>query len=66
MGNKMNYIHAITFINLFNTLQQDQGNLKSKAKSRKIKLRFFPTNIHGWISFILSQNAYHARVSDHL
>ena len=33
MGNEVNYVHTINFINLFYT-QQDQGNLK-KSKIQK-------------------------------
>ena len=65
MGNEVNYVHTINFINLFYT-QQDQGNLKKKAKSRKMGLQFFPINFHGCFSFILRQNAYHALILDHL
>ena len=65
MGNKVNYIHAIHFINLFHT-SRDQGNYKNKAESRKMGLRFFPMNFHGCISFILSENAYYALILDHL
>ena len=36
MGNKVNYIHAINFISLLHT-PQDQGNIK-KAESRKMGL----------------------------
>ena len=45
---------------------QDKGNSKNKAESRKIGLWFFTMYFDGWISFILSQNANHALISDHL
>ena len=59
MGSKVNYIHAINFVNLLHT-PRNQRNQKIKVESRKIGLRFFPMNFHGYISFILGQNAYHA------
>ena len=65
MGNKVNYMHSINFINLFHT-PRDQVNQTNKAEFRKIGLRFFPMNFHGCISFTLSQNAYHALILDHL
>ena len=34
MGNEVNYIHTINFINLFHA-PQDQGNQKNKAKIQK-------------------------------
>ena len=61
MGNEVNYVHTINFINLFYT-QQDQGNLKNGKRD----LQFFPINFHGCFSFILRQNAYHALILDHL
>ena len=65
MENKVNYIDVTNFINLFDT-PRDQGNWKNKAESKKMELRFFPMNFHGYVSFILSQNAYHALILDHL
>ena len=65
MGNKVNYIHAINFIKLFHT-PPGQGSEKNKTESRKMGLRFFPMNFHGCVSFILSQNAYHTLILDHL
>ena len=51
MGNKVNYIHAINFLNIFHT-PRNQGNDENKAEPRKMVLRFFPMNFHGCISFI--------------
>ena len=51
MGNKVNYIQAINFINLFRTWR-DQGNEKNRAESRNLGLRFFPIDFHGRISFV--------------
>ena len=65
MSNKVNYIHAMNFTNRFRT-PRDQGNETNKAESKKMRLRFFPMNFHGCVSFILSQNAYHALILDHL
>ena len=53
MGNKVNYIQTINFITLFHT-PQDHGTKKSETESRKMGLRFFPTNFHGCVSLILS------------
>ena len=39
---------------------------KNKAKPRKMGLRFFPVSFHDCFSFIVSQNAYHALILDHL
>ena len=65
MENKVNYIYTINFTNLFHTLR-DQGNWKNKAESKKMGSRFFPMKCHGFISVILSQNANHAFILDHL
>ena len=54
----------MNFINLFRT-PRDQGNYANKAESKKMGLRFFPMNFHGCVSFILSQNEYHALILDH-
>ena len=56
-----NFILAINFVNLLNT-QRDEGTKKNKIEFREIRLQFFPMNSDGWISFILSQNAYHALI----
>ena len=37
-----------------------------KAKPRKMDLQFFPMSFHGSFSFLLSQDAYHALILDHL
>ena len=37
MGNKVNYIHAQNFTNLFRT-PKDQGHSKNKLESRKMGL----------------------------
>ena len=58
MGNKVNYILAINFINL-------TARPRKPQKQGRI-LRFLPMNFHGCISFVLSQNAYHALILDHL
>ena len=65
MENKVNFMPAINFINLLHT-RRDEGNLKNKPESRKMKLQFFSMNFGGCISFILSQNAYLAFILDHL
>ena len=46
MGNRVNYIQAINFINLFRT-GRDEGNSRNKAESRKMGLRFFPMYFDG-------------------
>ena len=43
MGSKVNYKHAINFLNLFH-IPPEQGNQKNKAESRKTGLRFLPMN----------------------
>ena len=50
---------------LFHT-QRDKGNLKNKAESKEIGLRFFTMHLDDWISFILSQNAYHTLILNDL
>ena len=61
MEDKVNYIQAINFTNLFHT-RRDEWNSKYEAESRKTGLRYFGA----WISFILSQNVNHAFLLDHL
>ena len=41
------------------------NNEKNKAESRKMGLRLIGMKFHGSISFISTQNAYHALVLDH-
>ena len=65
MKNKVDYIQAINFINLFFT-QQTKKTLKNKTESRKMGLWFFMVYFDDWISFILSQNANHAVNLDRL
>ena len=65
MGNKVNYIHAIKFINVFHT-PRDQGNERNRAESRKMLLRFFRMDFHGCILFTMNQNAYYALILDQL
>ena len=65
MENRVNYVHAMNFINLFH-IPREQGNWKKKAESRKMGLPFFPMKFHGCVSFILCQDAYHALILDHL
>ena len=65
MENKVNYIHATNFINLFDT-PRDQGNRKNKAESKKMGLRFFPVKFHGYVLFKLTQNVYYALILHHL
>ena len=62
---KVNYINAINFTNLFDTLR-DQTNQKNEAESKKMGLQFNPVNFHGCILFVYSQNAYDSLILDHL
>ena len=54
MENKVNYLQAIHFINLFYT------------RKGKWILWLFPMYFGDWISFTLSQNTNHALILDHL
>ena len=59
MKNKVDYIQAINFMNLFFTQQ-------TKKTWLWLGLWFFIVYFDDWISFILSQNANHAVILDHL
>ena len=50
---------------LFHT-QRNKGNLKNKAESKKMGLRFFKMYFDGRIFFILNQNANRTLILNHL
>ena len=59
MGYKVNYIHAINFINFINFTHYKTNEIKKVRQNPE-------TCFHSCISFILSQNACHALILDHL
>ena len=50
MGNKVNFIQATDFINLYYT-PRGQRNYENKVESRKQCLRIIPIDFYGCISF---------------